>query len=232
MKSAWKQIVVATWCVAMAMSLAAIGAIAQTNAAAPNAEEARKFIVGAEQQLFDLSIKSQRASWVEENFITDDTEQIAAEANEILNTAAAKFAKEAHRFDSVQLSPELARKRLLLELATGFPAPDDPKAQKELAQILASLDADYGKGKWCPDGDSKPCLDVTAVGKLMATSRDPAELQRAWLGWHAVGAPMRQRYARMVELGQSRLARTRLRRCRSAVAFQLRYASRRFSKGT
>jgi peptidyl-dipeptidase A len=42
---------------------------------------------------------------------------------------------------------------------------------------------------------------VTAVGKLMATSRDPNELKRAWLGWHAVGAPMRQRYARMVELG-------------------------------
>ena len=35
----------------------------------------------------------------------------------------------------------------------------------------------------------------------MATSRDPEELKRAWLGWHAVGAPMRQRYARMVELG-------------------------------
>ena len=34
----------------------------------------------------------------------------------------------------------------------------------------------------------------------MATSRDPAELKRAWLGWHAVGAPMRKRYARMVEL--------------------------------
>ena len=201
MKSAWKQIVVAISCVAMALSFDAIVANAQAAAAAPTAEEAKKFIEGAEQQLFELGIKSQRASWVEENFITDDTELIAANANEILNTAAAKFAKEAHRFDFVQLPPELARKRLLLELATGFPAPDDPKAQKELAQILASLDADYGKGKWCPEGDAKPCLDVTAVGKLMATSRDPAELQRAWLGWHAVGAPMRQRYARMVDLG-------------------------------
>ena len=109
-------------------------------------------------------MKASRASWVQENFITDDTEQIAADANEDANTASTKFAKEAHRFDHVQLSPELARKRLLLELATGFPAPDDPKAQKELAQVLASLDGDYGKGKWCPDGDSKPCLDVTAIG--------------------------------------------------------------------
>ena len=36
---------------------------------------------------------------------------------------------------------------------------------------------------------------------LLATSRDPEELKRAWIGWHAVGAPMRQRYARLVELG-------------------------------
>ncbi len=172
-----------------------------TSAPPPTPEEAKKFIEDAEQRLFELGIKAQRASWVQENFITVDTEQIAADAGEELNTAATQYAKQAHRFDHVQLSPELARKRLLLELSAGFPAPDDPKAQKELAHVQTSLDGDYGKGKWCPDGASKPCLDVTAIGKLMATSRDPEELKRAWLGWHAVGAPMRQRYARMVELG-------------------------------
>jgi peptidyl-dipeptidase A len=169
--------------------------------APPTAVEAQKFIEDAEQRLFDLGVKASRAGWVQENFITDDTEQIAAEAGEEANTAAAKYAKEAHRYDGVALSPELARKRLLLELATGFPAPDDPKAQKELAQVLASLDGDYGKGKWCPDGPQGKCLDVTAVERLMAESRDPEELKRAWIGWHAIGAPMRQRYARMVELG-------------------------------
>jgi len=53
-----------------------------------------------------------------------------------------------------------------LELAAGFPAPDDPKAQKELAQILASLDGgNMEKGKWCPDGEKEKCLDVTAQSK-------------------------------------------------------------------
>jgi peptidyl-dipeptidase A len=169
------------------------------HAQSPTPADAQQFIESAEQRLFDLSIKASRSAWVQENFITVDTEQIAADAAEQLNTAATQYAKEAHRFDKVALSPELARKRLLLELATGFPAPDDPKSQKELAQILASLDGDYGTGKWCPS--NKPCLDVTAVGKLMATSRDPEELKRAWIGWHAIGAPMRQRYSRMVELG-------------------------------
>src|SRR5690348_747108 len=164
--------------------------------AAPTAEEAKKYIEDAEKELFDLGVKAQRAAWVQENFITEDTEQIAADAGEVVNTASAKYAKEAHRFDGLNLAPELARKRLLLELATGFPAPDDPKAQKELAGILASLDGDYGKGEWCPEGDKGKCLDVTAVEKLMAESRDPEELKRAWMGWHAIGAPMRKRYAR------------------------------------
>ncbi len=170
---------------------------------APTAEEAKKYIEDAEKELFDLGLKAQRAAWVQENFITEDTEQIAADTGEVANTAATKYARKTHRFDGLELSPELARKRVLLELATGFPAPDDPKAQKELAQILASLDGDYGKGKWCPDGEKEKCLDVTAVEKLMAESRDANELKRAWVGWHAIGAPMRQRYARMVDLGNA-----------------------------
>ena len=175
---------------------------AQSNATPPaTPEEAKKFIEQAEQNLFELGVKANRAGWVQENFITVDTEALAADANEQANTAATNYAKQAHRFDNVQLSPELARKRRLLELAAGFPAPDDAKAQKELAEILSSLDGDYGKGKWCREGADKACLDVNAVGRLMAHSRNPEELKNAWIGWHAVGAPMRERYARMVQLG-------------------------------
>jgi peptidyl-dipeptidase A len=182
-------------------SVVLLPVFAQSPTNAPlSPEEAQKFIESAEQRLFDLGVKAARASWVQENFITLDTEQIASDANEAANTAATRFAKQAHHFDKLSLPPELARKRLLLELSTGFPAPDDPKAEKELADILSSLDGDYGKGKWCPNGPDK-CLDITVIEKLMATSRDPEELKRAWLGWHAVGAPMRQRYTRMVELG-------------------------------
>jgi peptidyl-dipeptidase A len=202
MNRVWQRVAVAILGCVVAVGVASGREAAEAKTTGtPSPEDARKFIDAAEQNLFDLGLKASRASWVQENFITDDTEQLSADAGEALNTAATKYAKEAHRYDKVQLSPELARKRLLLELASGFPAPDDPKAQKELAQIMVSLDGDYGKGKWCPDGEQKPCLDVTAIEKLMATSRDPEELKKAWLGWHAIGAPMRQRYARMVELG-------------------------------
>ncbi|GAC1621540.1 MAG: M2 family metallopeptidase [Candidatus Acidiferrum sp.] len=167
----------------------------------PTVAEAEQFIAATETKLFELGNKAQRAAWVQENFITDDTEQIGAEANEAVNTFSADRAKMAHRFDGLKLPPAMARKLLLIKLATSFPAPSNAAEQKELAQIEASLDGEYGKGKWCPDGDKSKCMDITAVEKLIATSRDPEELNRAWHGWHAVGAPMRQRYSRMVELG-------------------------------
>jgi peptidyl-dipeptidase A len=168
---------------------------------APTTQEAQVFLDEAESQLFDLGVKASRAAWVQQNFITDDTEEISADANQQLNALSVDLAKKAQRWDNVTLPPVMTRKMLLLKLAAGFPAPSDPAEQKELAQVAASLDGDYGKGKWCPDGASGKCLDVTAVGKLMATGRDEAELKRAWLGWHAVGAPMRPKYVRLVELG-------------------------------
>ena len=174
------------------------GASAQTFA--PTVEEAKTFLDAAEKRLFDLGVKAQRAAWVQENFITVDTEQIAADANQEFTAVGVELSKKAHRFDGLKLPPELARKMTLLKLATILPSPSDPVKQAELAKIEASLDGDYGKGKWCPDGATGKCLDVTAVGRLMASSRDPEELKKAWIGWHAVGAPMRDRYARMVEL--------------------------------
>jgi len=184
-----------------AMGQEAPAAKASAKQAAPTVVEAKKFLDEAEKRYFDLSNKAQRAEWVYENFITDDTEGITAEAGQELNAFSAEMSKKAHRFDGLRLPPEMARKMLLLKLSTTFPAPADPKEQKELAQVLASLSGDYGKGKWCPDGPGGKCLDITAIERLLATSRDPEELRRAWVGWHAVGAPMRQRYARMVELG-------------------------------
>src|SRR5260370_10267002 len=64
--------------------------------------EAQKFIEDAEERLFDLGVKASRAGWVQENFITDDTEQIAAESGEAANTSATKDAQEAHRVDGLQ----------------------------------------------------------------------------------------------------------------------------------
>ena len=125
--------------------------------AQPTESEAKAFLDDAESRLFDVGVKQERAAWVEENFITDDTEQIVAEASEQANTLSTELAKKAARFDGLKLPAVMARKMMLLKLGSGFAAPNNPKDQKELAQVLASLDGDYGKGKWCPE--TGKCLD-------------------------------------------------------------------------
>src|SRR5436305_3245658 len=72
--------------VGLLLSLAAAPASAapqktvpKKKAAQPTVEEARKLLDEAQKRLLDLSIKGQRAGWVQENFLTGDTPVIAAE---------------------------------------------------------------------------------------------------------------------------------------------------------
>jgi peptidyl-dipeptidase A len=166
----------------------------------PSVEEARAFIDAAEKQLLDLSIKDQRARWVQENFITDDTEEMAANTTRELDAASTELAARALRFRRLHLPPDLARKLLLLRLLSDIPAPRNPADQHEFARINASLDGDYGKGAYCPQGDKSKCMQLPDLEKILANSRDPQKLLDTWRGWHSVGVPMRARYVRMVEL--------------------------------
>src|SRR5580704_14598948 len=65
-----------------------------TPVGAPTVDEASKFLADAEARLLDLSTKGQRAAWVQENFITEDTEQIAADASQALNALSVDLAKK------------------------------------------------------------------------------------------------------------------------------------------
>src|ERR1019366_1611749 len=47
----------------------------------PTVVEAQKFMNQAEKRLMDVDIKSIRASWVAETYITDDTEAVSADAD-------------------------------------------------------------------------------------------------------------------------------------------------------
>jgi len=174
----------------------AMNAYAQN--AASTAADAQEFMNKAEAQLSDLSVKVQRASWVQENFITDDTQAMAADAIDEVTAVTTDLVEQAKRFDGVALPPDLARKFMLLKLGLTAPAPKDPALRREMTEIGVSLDADYGKGKYCRKNGE--CLDITAIEKLMSTSRDPEALQEVWTGWHAIAPPMRQRYSRFIAL--------------------------------
>jgi len=171
----------------------------------PTVAEAQEFINHAETQLNDLTVRQAHASWVQSNFITEDTEILAAQANEALIGATTDLAKQTTRYDNLQMPGELARKMLLLKLAAAVPAPapSDPKDLTEMARIGTSLEADYGKGKYCPKSGKHAgqCLDITQIEKIMANSTDPEETKDLWIGWHSIAPAMRERYARWVVLG-------------------------------
>ncbi len=165
----------------------------------PTLQEAEAFIKNAEAKLLELNVISSRADWVKSTYITDDTEILAAHADERSIAAQVELAKQATRFDHLQLPADLARKMMLLKVSLVLATPADPKASAELTAITSRLEGTYGKGKWCPPGKDK-CLDVEDLGRLMATSHDPGELRDAWVGWHLIARPMRQDFARYVEL--------------------------------
>jgi peptidyl-dipeptidase A len=190
--------VVSLLLVLCAPALAAVAATAPAPAAPPTVAEARKFIEAAEAELLDLWIAAERASWVLETFITDDTERIAADAREAVIAATMRLASQATRYDGLELPGDVARKIKLLKVSLALVAPSDPAKQAELAQIAASMAGAYGKGRYCPPG--KECLDLTAIEDRLATSGDPEELLDLWTGWHAVGRPLRPTYERFVTL--------------------------------
>jgi peptidyl-dipeptidase A len=157
----------------------------------------------AESTLAALSVRVNQAQWIQQNFITEDSEALSAEAQSTFGTAVQRLAMQARRYDGVRLPAGLRRKFLLLKLSLAAPPPADPAEAAELTRLTVSMDADYGRGSYCrpsTSGSGEDCRQIGELSKVLAESRDPAELLDAWQGWHRVGAPMRARYQRFVEL--------------------------------
>ena len=164
-------------------------------------EEATRFVEQADKDLLELANNVSRAQWVAANFITTDTESLSADAYKNLIVKTMELAKQATRFDNVQVSEDTARRLKLLKLSSiPLPAPSNAEEQKELTTLAAQMEGMYGRGKYCPEG-KKDCLDITALGRVMAENRNPAELLDAWRGWHAIAPEIKPKYQRFVELG-------------------------------
>jgi peptidyl-dipeptidase A len=169
------------------------------------ADAAGAFMNAAESELADLSVKANQASWVASNFITDDTEALSADAQKNFNVAAQRRAMRARRYDRVALPPDLRRKFTLLKLSLSAPPPGNAAEAAELAKINVSMEAEYGKGKYCRPAAvgataKEECLGITELSRILTRSRSPDTLLDVWRGWHRIGAPLRPRYARFVDL--------------------------------
>jgi peptidyl-dipeptidase A len=162
-------------------------------------EEAKAFIDDAEQKLLALGNDAQRADWIKDTYITDDTEAVAAIIDERAINATVAYAKQSTRFDGLTLDPVTARKIKLLKLSLTIATPNDAKESEELTRITAGMEGTYGKGKYCPGGP-QTCKDLEELSKILAESRDAKQLQEAWTGWHAIARPMRKDFTRYVAL--------------------------------
>ena len=171
-------------------------------AAPPTAEEARAFVEEAEASLYDIWRKASHTAWVQNTYINYDTQLLAAEAQKEALAATMDYAKQATRFDGLDLPEDVARKLKLLKLGASLPVPADPAEQKEVTELQVAMESTYGKGQYCrqDEGDEEECLDITKMERILAESRDPAELLDLWHGWRKMSVPMRPQYERFVEL--------------------------------
>jgi peptidyl-dipeptidase A len=180
----------------LAVTLIALAGCASRKA---TPEEARQFIDDAEKKLLALGIDAGRADWVQATYITDDTEALSAKTNERAIAATVDYAKQATRFDGLQLDPVTARKLKLLKLSLTIATPSDPRESEELTRLVTGMEGAYGKGKYCPGGP-ETCQDLEQLSKTLGESRDPKKLLEVWTGWHAISRPMKKDFTRYVEL--------------------------------
>ncbi len=179
---------------------AGAGAGASSRLAAPTAAAAAAFVDSAETVLMELSERAGRAQWVQSNFITYDTEMLAAQATEEYLGTAVELATTAARFSDVDgVAPEVSRKLQMLTGGLTMPAPSDAEKTAAITQIQTGMESRYGRGEYC--GASGECWDLGEMSEILATSRDEALLQEVWAGWRTISVPMRAEYARFVALG-------------------------------
>jgi peptidyl-dipeptidase A len=172
---------------------------AMETTAAPTAEDAKQFVDDTEQQLYDFSLDASRIYWINANFITDDTDALAAKVGAEGTTMSVQAAIDAAMFNDVQGLDAVTRRKLdKLRGGIVLPAPTTEGAATELNEIATKLNSAYGKGKGTLNGEDINGSDIEAA---MGTNRNPEELSEMWASWHSnVGAPMKDDYARMVEI--------------------------------
>jgi peptidyl-dipeptidase A len=163
----------------------------------PTVQDAKEFLEMAEQEKSTLNEYEARVAWVNNNFITEDTNWLASKASEQSALLDTRLANEAKRFNDLALPDDMRRKIDSLKRASNFPAPERAGAAKELSEIMTSLNAAYGTGKFEYQGEM---ISLTEASDIMAESDDPEELQAIWEGWRTISPPMKDDYARMVEI--------------------------------
>ncbi|MEH6756744.1 MAG: M2 family metallopeptidase [Parasphingorhabdus sp.] len=165
----------------------------------PTVADAKTFVDETEKEMFDFSVDASRTYWINSTYITDDTDALAAQIGAEGTTKSVNAAIDAAKYKDVKgLDAVTTRKLNKLRGGIVLPAPTTEGAATELNTIATKLNSAYGKGKGTLNGKEINGSDIEAA---MGTNRNPEELSEMWESWHNnVGAPMKDDYARMVEI--------------------------------
>ena len=161
---------------------------------------AADWVAMVEQTMFDYTVRASQVYWVNATYITTDTDALAAQVGAEGTEMSVNYALEAAKYAEIDgLDAEVKRKLNMLRNGIVLPAPTTAGAATELNEIATSLNSQYGKGKGTLNGEEINGSDIEAeMGNL---ERTPEELAEMWASWHTnVGAPMKDDYARMVEI--------------------------------
>ncbi len=164
--------------------------------------DADKFIATAEKELADFSVFNQQISWVNNTYITDDTDALASRIGAQGTEMSVRYATEAAKYMKIRgLRSDTVRKLDMLRGGLVMPAPTKAGAAKELNDIATRLNSAYGKGKGTLKGKPINGSDIEAE---MGTNRNPAELAEMWKSWNDnVGAPMKADYVQEVAIANA-----------------------------
>ena len=166
------------------------------------ASDVSSFLSEANDTLLRLGIESNQAGWVQQTYITQDTEALSARADQAYVSAVTEYSKQAARMESGSAAPEEQRQLSVLKNTLTMAAPSESKEAAELTQLVTSMSGMYGRGKYCPGGEAAEdsCLDVEEITEILAKDRNPARLLEVWEGWRTIAPPMKPSYQRFVEL--------------------------------
>lgn len=173
----------------------------ETNAEFPMTPQgAANWVAMVEKDMYDFSVEAGRVYWINATYLTQDTDAMAAAVGAEGTEKSVNYALEAAKYATVPgLNAEVARKLDMLRNGIVLPAPTTDGAATELNEIATRVNSQYGKGMGTLNGQPINGSDIEAeMGNI---ERSPAELAEMWSSWHTqVGAPMKDNYARMVEI--------------------------------
>jgi peptidyl-dipeptidase A len=188
---------------AIAISAGLLCLVVSPLLAAKKSESAEQFVARVNQYLKDSAAEGASAQWLSSTYINEDSQRIAAAANERSLAMLSSFVEQAKRYQGKKLAPATARAIELIKQGTSMPAPRDPVKLKELTEIASRMEATYGAGKYCPNPkDPESCQDIGQITDTLAATDKSSYTQQlqAWEGWHTISVPMRPDYQRFVML--------------------------------